>query len=294
MNKPNFFIIGAPKCGTTSMAAWLAEHPRVYMSSVKEPYYYSKDFSKNNKIFQKDTYYSLFHGAGEKHIVVGEASAGYLYSKVAVENIEKDIAGAKYLVLLRNPLEMVRSLHQQMLFDGDEDVFSFEKAWYLQGERELGKNIPDSCKEPSFLFYGKVCSVGSQMDRLLSLVSPDNVFAVLLDDVKVNPRQVWLSVQDFLGIPDDGRVSFPVRNKGKRRRCNYLRNINELYVKLQRWAKLPPIGVGGMSFLHKLNNAEQSKDPISKELGVALKDYFKSDVMLLGKIMGKDLSRWLL
>ena len=42
---PNFFIIGAPKCGTTSLAAWLAEHPAIYMSQIKEPHYFSSDLN---------------------------------------------------------------------------------------------------------------------------------------------------------------------------------------------------------------------------------------------------------
>ena len=83
MKKPNFFIIGAPKCGTTSLASWVSEHPSVYMSPLKEPDY----FHANEKIGSLKEYEQLFEGAGPEHITVGEASVRYLYSQVAVPNI---------------------------------------------------------------------------------------------------------------------------------------------------------------------------------------------------------------
>ena len=127
MKKPNFFIIGAPKCGTTSMASWLSEHPSIYMSPVKEPHHYSGDFNYGD-YRDLNKYLSLFKEANESHIAVGEASAWYLNSKKAIFNIEAENPNAKYIVLLRNPVEMAPSLHQQLIFSGKEDIKNFEEA----------------------------------------------------------------------------------------------------------------------------------------------------------------------
>ena len=86
MKKPNFFILGAPKCGTTSLASWLSEHSDVFMSPIKEPHHFCSDFGyKEYRSHQR--YLSLFRKANEQHRAIGEASATYLYSKVAVKNI---------------------------------------------------------------------------------------------------------------------------------------------------------------------------------------------------------------
>lgn len=99
MKEPNFFIIGAPKCGTTSLAHWLAQHPEVFMSPVKEPHYFSTDFPLTSWR-DPDDYHSLFEGADTHHKAVGEASVWYLRSREAVPQIEAHYPGARYIVML--------------------------------------------------------------------------------------------------------------------------------------------------------------------------------------------------
>src|SRR5262245_35065298 len=85
MKKPTFFIIGAPKCGTTSLAAWLADHPDIFMSPTKEPHYFNTDHKRY--LNSLAGYEQLFEDATDRHSAVGEASVWYLYSANAVENI---------------------------------------------------------------------------------------------------------------------------------------------------------------------------------------------------------------
>jgi hypothetical protein len=92
--KPNFLILGAPKCGTTSLATWLADHPNVYFSPIKEPGFFSTDVG-NQLVKNPEVYARLFDGAGPEHLAVGEASTSYLISKVAVPTIEAQIPGSR-------------------------------------------------------------------------------------------------------------------------------------------------------------------------------------------------------
>src|SRR5438477_11547979 len=113
MNKPNFFILGAPKCGTTSMAKWLSDHPEIFMSADKELNYYNMDH-KRSEIKNYQHYLYFFKKATEKHKIIGEASVWYLFSKEAVPNILKDSnKEVKFLVMIRNPIQMAYSLHQE-------------------------------------------------------------------------------------------------------------------------------------------------------------------------------------
>ena len=80
LNKnPNFFIVGAPKCGTTTLFSWLSEHPNVFMSRVKEPNHFNKDFNFP-KYRDKNDYLKLFKDANYQHVCIGEASPYYLFS----------------------------------------------------------------------------------------------------------------------------------------------------------------------------------------------------------------------
>jgi hypothetical protein len=85
MRKPNFFILGAPKCGTTSLWSWLRAHQDIFMSYVKEPNFFNSD--DNLGISNLTDYEELFRGASVSHAAVGEASVWYLSSAVAIQNI---------------------------------------------------------------------------------------------------------------------------------------------------------------------------------------------------------------
>jgi len=222
--RPNFFIIGAPKCGTTSMARWLAEHPNIFMSPVKEPNFFNTDdrWTVTRTLRQ---YEALFRNAGPDHIAVGEASAWYLFSREAVPNILGYCEDPRFLVMVRNPIEMAYSLHQQELYSGNEHIKDFQTAWALQSERAQGREISRFCVEPKRLLYGPVCKLEEQLERLYTLVPKEKVLVIVLDDVKMNPRREYLKVLEFLGVPDDGRTNFPVYNPAKEHRSLFMGRI---------------------------------------------------------------------
>ena len=153
MTKPNFFIIGAPKCGTTALSEYLREHPNIYMCTPKEPHYFDYDFEQYREVETLDEYLGLFEAATTEHIAIGEASACYLYSSVALEDIYQFAPQAKIIVMLRNPVDLAYSYHSQLLYASDENVPDFEQAWRLQDIRREGKKIPPRCRDSALLQY---------------------------------------------------------------------------------------------------------------------------------------------
>ncbi len=214
MKKPNFFIVGAPKCGTTSLAAWLAEHPAVFMSEPKELQFFSSDIRIAHRD-DLDHYEAFFRRTSDKHLAVGEASTCYLRSRVAVPAILRYSPSARFIVSLRNPIDMAVSWHGQTVFEARETERDFAKAWALQSERRSGRSIPPHCHEPSSLFYGEVCKLGEQTERLLAHVVPEQVLIVTVDELRADPRNVYLRILRFLNIPDDGRMQFPTLNAAR-------------------------------------------------------------------------------
>ena len=293
---PNFFIIGAPKCGTTSMAAWLAEHPNIYMSPIKEPFYFSKDIG-NHWRYGWDEYLRLFYGADHRNKAIGEASTFYLISKIAIPTIEKKIPGARYIVMLRNPVEMVYSLYKQQVRVFNENIESFSKAWELVPERQKGRRIPSTCKDPKLLDYPAWCRLGEQLERLYALVPRERVQVVVLDDVKQNPRQEYLKVLDFLGVIDDGRQEFPVHNQARDWRYPQVGRAIRVLGKAVGWSKhvkglFPRRSLGIVGGLQALNTKQKPRPPLPPDLSSEIFAFFDEDLVKLENILGRKFSQW--
>ncbi|MEZ5951866.1 MAG: hypothetical protein R3C12_22175 [Planctomycetaceae bacterium] len=144
MNKTlDFCLVGAPKCGTTSLFNYLKPHPEVFLPKVKEPHYYCTDFPGYRRITTSREYESIFARSlpGQK---LGEASVFYLYSKDAVRNLIQEHPACKIVAILRRPIEMLQSYHQQLTNGFRETELDFEKAWQLRHERSLGKTYPST------------------------------------------------------------------------------------------------------------------------------------------------------
>lgn len=293
---PNFFIIGAPKCGTTSLAAWLGEHPQIYMSPIKEPFYFSEDI--NNRLIENwEAYVNLFELVNSNHIAVGEASTTYLFSKIAVPKIENAIPDSRYIVIIRNPIEMAYSLYEQQLRSGNETIKDFKKAWSLSPERRDGNEVPLGCKDPRLLDYMLWCKLGEKIQNLQKMVSPERILVLVLDDMKKNPRGEYLKVLEFLKISDDNRTYFPVHNKARTWRFEFLGKVIraiKFFVFRAKYVEgvFPRRSLGVVRFLEKIATDNRSRPGLSVDFRADLTDFFEEDIQLLEKILGRDFSVW--
>ncbi|MCA1799506.1 MAG: hypothetical protein LC632_08635 [Xanthomonadaceae bacterium] len=135
------------------------------MASVKEPHHFSADLRIDNRpVATDDAYLALFAAATAEHVAVGEASVSYLYSRDALPTIVARWPDARFIVCLRNPMDMAYSLHGQALLSGNEDLRDFEDAWDALDDRLRGERIPHLCQAPWTLQYGPVCSLGAQLE----------------------------------------------------------------------------------------------------------------------------------
>ncbi len=290
MKTPNFFIIGAPKCGTTSLAAWLSEHPQVFFSSEKEPHHFNTDQAWVLTPKRKD-YEKYFTDAGSQHRAVGEGSVWYLYSKLAVPQIEQYCPEARYIVCLRNPVEMAYSLHEQQVVTGNEHIKDFAQAWKLSNARLNGEKISRWCTEPSHLAYGTACKLGEQLQRMHAIVPRDRVLPVLLDDVKENPRRVYLDILRFLALEDDGKSEFKVENTAKELRSASLRK----FVLVMGWIKRMlgiRSGLGILQAIDRNNLTFRARKKMDPQLKRDLENHFSQDIVLLETLLNRDLSAW--
>jgi len=295
VNKPNFFIVGAPKCGTTAMNDYLAQHPDIFMAK-KEIHYFGSDLKTRLKISESE-YLQYFREAGNKKII-GEASVWYLYSKTAPVEIKKFSPGAKILIMLRNPVYVLHSLHSQHLFDGNENITDFEEALDLDAERKRGNRVPDSLDFFELPSYRDSVLFAEQVRRYLDTFGSENIHVVLYEDFVADTERAVSETLNFLGLDRKIKMTYNVINPNKKIRFfslhRLLKNPSPGLKKLTRII-LPfkKLRHRIMVYLFKWNIRIKARDKISDQLYARLKASFSDDINSLGKMIHKDLSSWL-
>jgi len=290
--QPNLYVLGAPKCGTTSIADWLSGHPDIFMSPVKEPHFYNTDHT-NSSIRTRSRYEALFAGAADAPWR-GEASSWYLYSQVAVPALLADCPEARFVVCLRQPAEMFRSLHIQHLRVLNEDVTDPEEAWALQPERAQGRAVPPGCAEPQLLQYAAACCLGAQVERLLGHVDRAAVHFVWMDDLRQDSSAVYRDLLAFLGVADDHRTELPARNTAKLPRSTGVAAMLKRLHQAKRMLGIGYLGTGLTTRLKALNETDAKAPPLRESFHAELMDtVFTDDIHRLAAATGRDLSAWL-
>lgn len=206
-NAPNFFIVGAPKCGTTAFVDYLSSHPNVCFSLSKEPHFFNDDFP-NFRFARSLGAYQEFFQACDNANIIGDASVQYLYSRKAALNISEFAPGAKILIMLREPAAFIRSYHNQLLINCEEAETDLRKAWEMS-EARPPETIPDTNREPAFLDYKRVGRFSEQVQRYLDYFPPNQIKIVFMNDWADDPRCLYLELMDFLALQDDGKTGFP-------------------------------------------------------------------------------------
>jgi hypothetical protein len=298
MRVPDFFIVGAPKCGTTSLATWLASHPHVFMSPIKEPNYYTFDSPRRRTVPTLEQYQKLFASAG-RFQVCGEASTSYLLSDVAVPAIIASNPRAKIIAIVRNPLDLVVSEHAQKLYMHQEDEEDFERAWRLSPERRRGLMVTRLCHDARQLDYQSIGLLGWQIKRLLAWVPRGQLHVIVFDDLRADPGSVYDGVLPFLGIPSNARHDFRVMNAQKERVSPALSRFMRQPPAPARWLKhgvrryMPEQSRRLRVWISRLNTRPGQPRPLSAPLRREMIETFRSDVTLLGELLGRDLQHWL-
>jgi hypothetical protein len=298
--RPNFFIIGAPKCGTTALSAYLSAHPNVYFSKPKEPHHFAYDLPSFQGVFSdREQYFDLFSDARPHHIAIGEASVWYLYSRDAIPVLKSQLPDARLIIMLRHPADMVYSLYGQWKFTRNEDQVEFETAWHLQRSRMNGKSLPRHLRHPPRLLqYGEIGKYSHYVRQVLAYFPKNQVHFVLFDELIANPKSVYDSVLKFLDLPDDGRTNFPPHNVSKTSRFPLLTlmlrgtptAITKLLNSNKHIRNLKYFVIRGID---KLNSKPTKRPQLSPKFRQELQEYFADDIRELEHLIDKDLGRWL-
>jgi len=292
--KPKLFILGAPKCGTTSLAAHLQQHREIQFSNPKEPGYFSKDITlKSCNIKSEIEYLNFCFDQGDKDSsIFSEGSTTYFYSENAVTRIEKFSPNSKYIVMLRNPVDLVISHYYQQLKIGYENIPNFSQAWAIQGERKKGRQIPLTCEIPFNLQYSEIGLLGKYLENIYRQVSRDRVKVIFFDDFILDAEKCYKDALLFLGLSEDKAIQFSVKNKGMKPKSIqisiFVRYLSIIRVKL---GLNNFFGIGNV--IRKANGTNIDKHLISRGLKNEMMQLYKNDIDKLSYLTNRNLDHWI-
>ncbi|MGH7885823.1 MAG: sulfotransferase domain-containing protein [Thermodesulfobacteriota bacterium] len=299
---PNFLIVGAAKCGTTSLYHYLKQHPEIYMSPNKEPFFFvcdtiknqsNKDprgkFEKSHTIYSFEKYSNLFEQVKNEK-AIGEASTAYLYYyQDSIDKIKRYLGdNVKILIILRNPVERAFSAYTHML-GGNWINTSFEKA--LQDEDYKIKNNWSHiqfCKNLG-LYYDQVKAFKDNFK---------DTKVILLEDLSNNADICLREIYNFLNVDPSYQVNTKNRymvSRDKVPKSQFVNRFVKIYKILQRKNIFPNSNSNNM--ISNLFNYIDSKNRVSLSMNPETKEYlinfFAEDVKKLGKLINRDLKGWI-
>jgi len=295
VRRPDFFIVGAFKAGTTAMYEYLRGHPQIFMSVPKEPMYFGTDLTPRYRRMTDDEYLALFKGAAASQRA-GEASPWYLYSTDAPREILAFAPSAQAVVLLRNPVDVMYAQHSQLVFNEREDIADFGEALAAEEARRRGERIPADALRPEALYYRHSVRFADQLRHWFGVFGSERMHIIVFDDLVADPRAVYRRALEFLGVDPSHEVDLSVYNPNRRARSGAVqrlifappRPLRALFGKLRSL----PIAHRLRDRLVSANSRTAARAEMDPDLRRSLTAEFAPQVAELGALIGRDLSSW--
>ena len=322
MAKPDFFIVGAPRSGTTWLWSSLREHPQLFLPDPKEPHFFGSDLALTRGRTTREEYLRAFADAplGTR---AGEASVLYLCSERAAEEIAEFSRPEppSAIVMLRHPVEMMYSMHAHHLFTREEEIADFGAALAAEPDRARGLRIPEHTLHVDSIRYRRLASFPDQIRRYFEHFGRESVHIVLYDDLAEAPDRVLHEALRFLDVDPSFRTSVGFRNENRRARSGTLTRLldrvssagrgrgtdllpHELELERHRRRGLSGHGGGWLGpvrrparravrALREWDTLHEPRGAMEPALRQALQEEFSPQIEELSELIDRDLSRWL-
>jgi hypothetical protein len=300
--KPDFFIVGAPRCGTTAMFRYLSRHPEIYFSDRKEMHFFGSDLRFGPQFYRRNLNDYLAEFASRNgELRSGEASVWYLFSKTAATEIKKFNPDASIVIMLRQPAEMLYSLYYMFRYDRNEHLPTFEQGLDAESTRRGGGLITRQTYFPQGLVYTDVARYADQVQRYFETFGRDRVHVILYDHFAEDTMAAYCETLEFLGV-DSSRVEteFEVINGNRTVKSSFLNSvINDGLVRIASLALRPLLSRKVFVALRRIreqvmksNLHFEQRPPLAPETRARLNQEFAPDIERLGRLLNRDLSHW--
>ena len=283
---PNFLIVGAAKCGTTSLAAWLAGHPDVHVAPEKEVYFFDRESRWNRGT---EWYAERFGGAGGA-AAVGEATPNYLFGERALERIATTLPGVRAVACLRDPVDRAFSdwRHWYHRRAAERRPFAQAVADELEGRDAARDRGGFPGHDPDVPYYVAKGEYLPQLERLCALLGRERVHVVLLDDLHAQPGATFAEVCRFLGVDD----TVAPESVGSRENASFEFRPLWLWRLLVRHRERLPEPLARFLALRVMRRPPREYAPMDAAVRARLEAHYAGPNARLAEWLGRDLSAW--
>ncbi len=308
------FIVGAPRCGTTTLSRFLKQHPAINFPVIKEPHFFAQnDLRALSNGELKDRveadYLQRFFRADPDRRVGADGSVTYLYKPEQLEPVLRLWPESRFVIALRNPLTMLPSLHSRLIYVGEETIPNFADAWAAVPDRAAGRRIPRTCTDPRLLRYDEAARFSTYVERLFAVVGRERCQVVLFDDLTAHPAEQYRRLMKFIELEPQEGTDFAPRRPGHSVRFPWLQRMlkrppraitEHLAAEFEKQLTQDSTGdkpLGKIMSLRKRllrwNRVSRPPVPLSAALRNEISIHFKDEIERLGGLLGRDLSHWL-
>jgi hypothetical protein len=303
---PNFFIVGAPRCGTTSLFDAISRHPDVFCCPVKEPNHFATDRNAKPEVLASairrgallkpgapgldvlprvattpdfETYLSLFSGwSGEG--AVGEASTSYLVSETASSEIARRCPDARIIMVLRQPVQRAQSeylMHAQL----GRKLGNFNEGNAVIGISDDGDAVDTSTIIETSLY-------APQIRRYLNNFSREQVLFLRFEDLLTREHEVLRRVFSHIGVNPDPADTISLSHQNQSRSVRFPL-LNRLLFK----SGLRDVILHGLPAPIRRRLARKYYTTRSQCAPSLPLDLFLKDIAETQSLTGLDLSHWI-
>ena len=285
--RPNLFIVGAAKAGTTFLYGALSGHSQIAMSRPKEPGYFADPEFPSSVAETEEEYRNLFPAIPDARFA-GEASVSYLYSRGSAGRIRGFNPSARIVITVRNPADVVISLHHTVVFYGHQSEPDLARALRAAATR------PNQLDYPWLRYYNAV-RFSQQVSRYLDTFPPHQIRIVNFDDLVQNPERVTGDLLRWLGLAGSLDLEHVPRND----------RVDPRSRRLARWLRRPPASVSAigralppssrraLARWVKRRNAAYPATKVDERVRQRLLIELEPEVQLLETLLDRDLTAWL-
>jgi hypothetical protein len=261
---PDFLIIGAAKCGTTSLASWLRAHPEVFVPADKELFFFDSNWDRG-----LEWYGQQFAEADPKQLI-GEATPTYILSDETLDRIQRVAPDVKLIVCVREPVERAWSHYRHWRKKGEPRSFAEACA------EELALGRPPAIvhwrrDRPAHYRYLAPGRFAAQLGPVAERFGRERIHVVFLEDLEADPAGAFAGVCAFLGV-DAGVPPGRKENFATTLRPLWLYGIL-LRIRFGRWA---PKWLGRWVFL-RMHRPDADAAPMEPSLSAALREHFAAE-----------------
>jgi hypothetical protein len=274
---PDFFIVGAMKSGTTSLASWLRAHPDVFVPAAKELHYFTDRWDRG-----PEWYAEQFAGCDGARCI-GEATPTYLLSEAALRRMHDVAPKARVIVLAREPVERAYSHHKHWRRKGEPRSFAETCAEELALGRPPGSHLWEAeRRDYRYLAPGRYAR---QLQTLCGIYPRDQVLVVFTDDLEHDAAGTFATVCGFLGVDPGVR---PEVLGSRENAAVVLRPLWLWWILIKtRFGKWAPKPVGAWVF-RRMSSPDDLTPELSSSLRAALREHFAADNAELAAWLGRD------